>query len=100
MPSAIEQVQREFGDAGLAVVAINIADGKAEVAAWVAARRLTSIFLVDEEGEARRAYRVVYTPTVFLVGRDGRLVARAVGSKAWTGDQGRALLRRLVRYPP
>ncbi len=32
------------------------------------------------------------TPTVFLVGRDGRLLGKARGTRPWTSDRGRAVL--------
>jgi hypothetical protein len=43
-----------------------------------------------------RAYRVTATPTVFVVSREGRLIARANGTKAWTSPRGRAFLDLLV----
>jgi hypothetical protein len=43
-----------------------------------------------------RAYQITGTPTVFLVGRDGRLVAKAPGTKLWASPQGRELLRALL----
>jgi hypothetical protein len=57
---------------------------------------VTSRVLLDPDGAARRAYGVTGTPTVVLVGRDGRLVGRAVGPRDWMGDQGRALVEALL----
>jgi hypothetical protein len=34
---------------------------------------------------------------VFLVARDGRVVGKALGTKAWNSDAGRALLTALTR---
>jgi hypothetical protein len=36
---------------------------------------------------------------VFLIGRNGRLVARAAGNREWEGPAGRALLDALVAAP-
>jgi len=33
---------------------------------------------------------------VFLIGRDGRLIARAIGNRPWTEPEGLALLDSLV----
>lgn len=96
MPSTIEQVHREYRDRGLTVVAINMQEPRDRVAAWVQDRKVTSLVLLDL-GPATRAYAVTATPTVFLIGRDGRLVAKALGAKAWTGPTGRALLETLLR---
>ena len=96
MPSTIEQVHREYRDRGLTVVAINMQEPLGRVAAWVKDKKVTALVLLDP-GPATRAYAVTATPTVFLVGRDGRLVAKALGMKAWTGTTGRALLDTLLR---
>jgi hypothetical protein len=39
---------------------------------------------------------VTATPTVFLVDRDGLLVAKALGTREWTDAKARALLANLV----
>ena len=33
---------------------------------------------------------------VFVVGRDGRLIAHAIGNRDWTAPEGRALLEALL----
>jgi hypothetical protein len=41
-------------------------------------------------------YEVTATPTVFVLSREGKLVGKALGNKAWTSERGRALLGRLT----
>lgn len=100
MPSTIEQLNREFKGRKLAVLAVNIQESRDRVAAWVKSRGITSRVLLDGDGAVTGAYRVTGTPTVVLIGRDGKMVARAVGTRAWTGDKGRALLRALGAGAP
>jgi hypothetical protein len=95
LPSTIEQVQRDFGDR-LAVVAINIQESRETVARWLGERKISAQVLLDPTGAAVRAYRVTSTPTAFLLDRRGRLVARAIGTKPWTGPLGRELLEKLT----
>ena len=52
--------------------------------------------LLDANKEAEKSYQIAYTPTVFLVDRQGTLVDKAIGERQWTGEQGKALLRRLL----
>jgi Redoxin len=59
-------------------------------------RKVTATVLLDPNGAVARGYAIAYTPTVFLIDRDGRLVAKSVGVRAWTGDKGRAVLRALI----
>ena len=43
-----------------------------------------------------RDYEVTATPTVFVLSKEGKLVGKALGNKAWTSERGRALLTRLI----
>lgn len=96
MPSTIEQVHREYGPRGLAVLAVNIEESRDVVAAWVRGKRLSMDVLLDPPGDAARAWAVTATPTTFLVGRDGRLVGKVVGERPWTSPGARALLESLL----
>ena len=97
MPSTIEQVHREYKDRGLVVYAVDIEEGRRIVASYVEKNKLTMGVLLDPPGDASGAYQVTATPTVYLIGRDGKLVAKALGTKAWTSGPGRALLSYLVK---
>ena len=96
MPSTIEQVHQEFKDQGLTVLAINLGEDKDDLVAWAKRRKVTTTILLDPNADVARSYAIAYTPTVFLIDRDGRLVAKSVGVRAWTGDKGRAVLRALI----
>ena len=96
MPSAIEQVHRAYAGRGLAVLAINIEEPREKVAEWVRQKKVTMSVLLDPAGVASRAYSITATPTVFVVSRDGRLIAKAMGTKDWVSPLGRAFLDLLV----
>ena len=97
MPSTIEKVHQDYRDRGLVVLPISIEEGRRKVGAWAQSQRLTMPLLLDPEGDVSRAYRITATPTVFLIGRDGTLIAKALGTRPWTSEPGRALLQRLLR---
>ena len=96
MPSIIEQVNRDYRDRGLVVYAVNIEETRRTVAKWMEKNHSTVPVLLDPAGDASAAYRITATPTAFLIGRDGKLVAKAIGTKEWTSEHGRALLQRLL----
>jgi len=79
------------------VLAINLAEPRDVLAAWVKGRNVTSTVLLEPTGAVARSYGVAHTPTVFLVDRHGRLVGKAIGTRQWTGDKGQALLRALLQ---
>ena len=66
------------------------------MASVVGQRSYTAPVLLDAESAAMEAYRVQFTPTVFIVGRDGRLLGGAIGPRSWSAPAGRALLQSLV----
>jgi len=80
------------------VLAVNLGEKRDLVAAWVKSRGVTSTVLLDANKEAEKSYQIAYTPTVFLVDRQGKLVGKAIGERQWTGEQGKALLRRLLEH--
>ena len=96
MPS-IDTLQTEFGKDGLTVLLVAVAEPRETVAQVVTARGYTARVLLDRDGRASDAYRVQATPTVYLIGRDGLLLGRAIGPRPWTQASGRALLAALLR---
>ena len=99
MPSTIERVHQELRGQGLVVLAINLSEKRDAVAAFVKSRGVTTAVLLDANKEAEKSYQIAYTPTVFLVDRRGKLVGKAIGERQWTGEQGLALLRRVLARP-
>ena len=96
MPSVIEQVHREYGPRGLVVLAVNMEESRETVRAWVRDRGITMDVLLDTTGDVNGDWNVTHSPMVFIIGRDGRLIARAIGNRGWTEPEGRALLDTLV----
>ena len=96
MPSTIERIHQEFRDQGLVVLAINLAEDRRMIANWVKSRNVTSTVLFLESAALGRSYAITATPIVYLVDRNGKLVGKAIGTRPWSGDKGRALLRALL----
>jgi hypothetical protein len=96
LPSTIEQLHREYRPRGLAVLAVNMEEPPEAVAAWVRSRRVTMDVLLDPSGVATRAWAITATPATFLVSREGRVVAKGLGTRPWTGPEGRALIEALL----
>lgn len=82
------------------MLAINLAEKRDVVVAFVKSRGVTTTVLLDANKEAEKSYQIAYTPTVFLVDRQGKLVGKAIGERQWMGEQGKALLLRLLARKP
>lgn len=93
----IEQIHREYSGRGLSVVAVDMEESKAKVEGWLKDKDVTFTIALDRSGSVTRAYDIRATPVVFAIGRDGKLVAKAIGTKSWTSRSGRAFLEALLR---
>ncbi|HEY7039075.1 MAG TPA: TlpA disulfide reductase family protein [Methylomirabilota bacterium] len=99
LPVGVEKIVRQRKGQPFAVLAVNIEEPRDVVARYVREAGISAPVLLDGSGKVAGAYRVTATPTTYLIGRDGRLVARAAGTRDWDGPAGRALLDALVAAP-
>jgi hypothetical protein len=95
LPS-INQVYREWEPQGVSVVLVNLHEDRAKVARAVADRGYVAPVALDADGSVSGAYGIRATPTTFLITRDGAIVGRAIGPRAWTGADASALFRALL----
>ena len=89
---------RERKDTKLAVLAIDIQEDLGKVLAWTKGKDTPPI-LLDRDGAVGAAYRVRATPTVVLISRNGRMLARGTGTRPWDGSAARALLDAALAEP-
>jgi peroxiredoxin len=95
-----EQLHREFSAQGLAVVGINAREETSTIRAYAKELNLTFPLIQDSSGKINSAYGVIGLPTTFLIGRNGRAVALAIGPREWNGKAARALIQALLDEPP
>jgi peroxiredoxin len=94
-----EHLHREFSAQGLAVVGINAREGTSAIRAYAKELNLTFPLIQDPSGKINSAYGVIGLPTTFLIARDGRAVALAIGPREWNGKAARALIQALLNEP-
>jgi peroxiredoxin len=91
-----ERLQQDFAAQGLTVLGINFREEPQRMQQYARDLGLTFALIHDPQGEISRAYGVVGLPTTFLVGRDGRPVALAIGPRAWGSVEARTLIQALL----
>jgi len=91
-----EQLHRQFAAQGLSVIGINAREGTRPIRGYAKELGLTFPLVLDPKGEINAAYGVIGLPTTFLIGRDGRAVALAVGPRDWGSEQAIAIIRILL----
>jgi peroxiredoxin len=94
-----EQLHRQFVAQGLSVIGVNTRERTAAIRAYAKELRLTFPLVLDQKGAIYAAYGVVGLPTTFVIGRDGRAVARAVGPREWNSALARKLIQELLDEP-
>jgi cytochrome c biogenesis protein CcmG, thiol:disulfide interchange protein DsbE len=97
MPS-IEKLHREFGPAGLAVVAVSVDDAGMEDRIRDFAKELGITFeiLHDPTRTTSGNYQITGYPETFVIGREGTIRKKVIGAADWSSDANRALLRELL----
>lgn len=94
-----ERLHRDFAAQGLSVVGINFREKTTRVQQYAKTLGLTFPLVLDPQGEMFRSYGVIGLPTTFLIARDGRPVALAVGPRPWDSPEARALIQALLAEP-
>jgi len=95
----LERLHRIFGSRGLAVVGVNAREAPATARRYANDLGLSFPLVLDQEGKINGLYGVVGLPSTFLIGRDGRAVAFAVGPRDWEGAPARAIIEAMLAEP-
>jgi cytochrome c biogenesis protein CcmG, thiol:disulfide interchange protein DsbE len=96
---ALEQLHRDYARRGLTVLPVNFREEPGTIRRYASQLGLTMPLLLDSAGAVRQSYGVVGLPTSFLIARDGRAVARAIGPRDWVTADARALIESLLMEP-
>jgi thiol-disulfide isomerase/thioredoxin len=91
-----ERLHRDYTTQGLTVLGINSREEPWIVQRYAKELTLTFPLLLDPKGRITRLYGVTGLPTTFLVGRNGRPVALAVGAREWRSAEARAIIQALL----
>jgi len=93
----LESLWQEYGREGLVILGIAGDRGKTEVVREFAEKTGVSFpVLHDQDGRIRNQYEVIALPTTYLVGRDGKISGRAIGTRSWDESGGRAVIEALL----
>jgi peroxiredoxin len=93
----LESLWREYGGEGLVILGIAGDRGNTDVVREFAEKTGVSFPVVhDADGRVRNQYEVAALPTTYLVGRDGKISGRAVGTRSWDEPGGREVIETLL----
>jgi hypothetical protein len=91
----------QFRERGLEVALISFRETPDLVKRTVRERGYTALALIDRSGDvAGKSYGVFAPPTMYLIDRQGRLLARGFGPHDWAGPATKALIESLLEEKP
>ena len=86
MPS-MEKLYNRFKDQGLEILAVYIGEDESTVRRFINSSKYTFPVLLDTNNRISNAYGIEAIPTSYILDREGKIIARVVGSISWDTPQ-------------
>jgi peroxiredoxin len=94
----LEALWQEYHEQGLVILGIAADRGSVEVVRDFSEQAgVTFPVLHDADGRVRNRYEVVALPMSYLIGRDGRISGRVIGSRDWNSPEGRQVIESMLQ---
>ncbi len=90
----LDSLQRKFQDRGLMVVGMNTNDGEGNAKEWAASHGVVYPIVYDQNDAVAHGYNVNSFPTLFVIDREGKIVAKREGFTSANELEG--LVRKLL----
>src|SRR6059036_927370 len=94
---AMERLWRGHKDQGFVMVGVSLDSNPKVVPPFIAQHKLTFPIALDSKMEVANTYGVRALPTSFIVDREGRMTALALGPRPWDNDAAHSLVEGLTR---
>ena len=95
MPS-LARLQKQLDPAQFALLTVTTDPQRQGITYFLSQLGISLPVLFDEDQEVSRTFMVRGLPTTIVVARDGTLVGRAVGPRAWDSPEAVAVLRQVM----
>ncbi|MFO8065072.1 MAG: TlpA disulfide reductase family protein [Spirochaetota bacterium] len=96
MPS-MQTLYEELNGENFEIVAVNLQEDPSTVEGFIEEHGFSFPVLLDRSGGTGRTFGVRGIPTSYIIGRDGRVLARKVGYHEWDGEDTVEAFRRMSR---
>lgn len=93
----LNTMQEKYAAEGLAIVGVNLDMERADAERFLEEYPARFTILYDENQELARRYEVVAMPSSYVIGRDGKVVARHMGFKVKEQDAYEAIITEALR---
>ncbi len=93
---ALEQLQRAHSAKGFTVLAVDMRESAKTVQAFLNELKVSFPTVLDTDGTVNHDYGIRALPVSFLVGRDGKILWRAIGAREWDSAAARRYFEQVV----
>jgi peroxiredoxin len=94
---AMERLYARHRDAGFVMLAVSVDADPAVVKPFVTEGRFSFSVGLDPKMEVANAYGVRALPSSFIIDREGKVTAMALGPRAWDSDASHSLVEAMAR---
>lgn len=98
MPT-MEQLYQTFKEEDFVMLAVNLFETPEQVGQFRQEFQLSFPLPIDPDGSIVAFYGVRGIPTTFLIDRQGKIVAQAVGERNWGSPEAQELIQALLAQP-
>jgi len=95
MPS-MENLYQRFRDQGLEILAVDIGEDENTIRRFINNNKYTFPVLLDTNKRISNSYGIEAIPTTYILDREGKIIARVVGSISWDSAQAIAAFDALL----
>jgi peroxiredoxin len=92
---AMQKIYTELQDKGLVMLAINFMETPNTIRPFVKEHKLTFPILLDS-GTVMVSFGVLGLPATYLIDRQGKAAARALGGRDWSNQESLRMIRKLL----
>ncbi len=95
---ALETLWKKYKKQGLVVIAVSIdRSDQQHVQRYVQNAKLSFPVGIDTSKSIQRNYEVKALPITYIIGRDGKFIARAIGERHWANKTGLSYFENLLQ---
>jgi thiol-disulfide isomerase/thioredoxin len=93
---SMEKLYSTLRKNGFVIVAVDLSESREVVKSFVTANKMIYPVLLDSAGNVGALYGAQSIPTTYIIGRDGRILGRTVGSRDWSAPTVVSLFESLL----
>lgn len=95
----LNAMHQKYADEGLTIIGVNLDMERADAARFLEEYPAEFAILYDENQELARQFEVVAMPSSYVIGRDGKILARHMGFKVKQQDEYESIIVDALRRP-